>query len=370
MEENNKEQPSGDSEIKDNREQPNTDSQKAVTTKTEEQPEKDSSKKTERVLPDRYAKLREKREADEKGEDVKGDEKETVKDKETPAETEDSEKEQPKAEGDDTDEEYAIEDDKIIISKGEDKKELVKVDLGDGKFGFVPEEFKDGALRQSDYTKKMQKVSEERKSLEQKEKELKTLEYIDVLGSEIKKPSLAEYKIDKRKFLAERRALENLYGYQFPEDYEYDDDIALENAEKEAEAKFDKAIENRQVYLENKAKLNTTVKEVEEKSVKIIAEFAEKYGQETTEKVMSAVTQFTNPLIGKKLQPVTIEGLEILRKGLAYDSDIKTKGTVSKLDKVKELAEKNNKPNVKTFKKTPAKTPEDERRPARYRFNR
>lgn len=366
MKHNSSEQPEKDSQ-NNNGEQPNTDSQTDVT-KSGEQPSKEDSSKQPRELPDRFAKMRERRMAEEKGDDAgeksseekKEDKKETIADDTN--KPEDSKEEKPKDEEAD-DEEYSIDGDKLIVSKGEEKQELVKVDLGDGKYGFVPEDKKDGYLRQSDYTKKTQKIAE-------KEKELYQLQYIDILGSEVKKPSIKDFSFDKNKFMAERETLMN-NADNLPDDFEFDDDKALENAEKEAMEKYEKALKGYEQYMTDKMKLDATVKDVEEQSVKNIAAFGEKHGEEVTAKVMETVKMLTNPLIYKKLVPITPEGLELIRKGLAYDNDVKLKSTASKIEKVKELNEKSRtKPVTRTSKHTPSTTPEDERRPERYRFNR
>lgn len=207
------------------------------------------------------------------------------------------------------DEEIIYEDDKITFKKGEEKKELVKVDLGDGSFAYAPLDKKDGYLRQADYTKKTMALSEDRKTFEsikaQVEAEKQIIEaekFIDILGKQPDKPQLKDFTQSDGK-----------YYLKFDSE-----EAAIEGYEK-AREQYE---ENYPKWLSAKTNLDNIIASVKASNNKMIADFTEKYGKETADEVINTASQYINPLVFKEVVPYPSDALEIIRKGLNYDKDI------------------------------------------------
>lgn len=330
-------------------EQPEKDSE---VVETPEQPETDSENRYGFI--DETKKELEKPDEAESKDDVKKDEK-LAKPEEEP-EVEEKKEEQEE----DSKPVFEYEDGKVTIKKGEEKQELIEVEI-DGKKGLVSSEFKDGFLRTKDYTQKTQKLSEEKKLVEEKEAALKEREYMLYLGKEPKKPQepdLDDYIDSKGKYFSK-----------------YDTDEEAKDAYKQAVKDYNEGtspeMQQYQKFVDDKTKLDKVKSEAQEKTLEMIESFKEKYGEEEAEAVISEAQKYINPYVVEGLQPYPEDALEIVRKGMKYDEDLKAlkdeietkvkEGVAAKMKALKET-----KPVAKATQ--PQDTPVNKNIPDRYGF--
>jgi len=228
-------------------------------------------------------------------------------------------------------EQITYDDEKLIVAKGEDKKELVRVVLDDGRIVFVPEDLKGGYLMQSDYTKKTMALADEKKKFEEDTKvnqkqadEVFKLRYADVLGQEFNEP----------------KPLES----EFLNDPKYESEEQAKKAYRDADTKW---WNGRAVHTENRATLNSRIAQVTQSNQKSFNAFKEKYGEEVYNKVFEKVQSYINPFVFRNIDPFPNDALELLHKGMNYDTDLAKAQAEASVKTVKNLNEKHTKTAVK-----------------------
>ena len=272
-------------------------------------------------------------EEDTKVEETKEETKEESKEETTKETTE-----EPKEEVD-----YKLDKDTITIGKDDKQIKLTRIDYGDGTFGLVPEDKKGGTLMQADYTRKTQDLADERKKLETEKAQyeaqkqyIETSKFIDEIGRPPLQPVSDPLK-ENGELIKDKEG--NVIGVA------YNDSTELLKAQKEYNDWF---VKNTQ--------LSNQQKVVKEQNLKMLEDFRKKYGDEEYQRIVAETGKYMNPYIFKELAPYPPDALELIRKGMNYDTDIeklnkeidaKIKDAV--LKKVKELETK-----PKETKKTPS----------------
>lgn len=267
--------------------------------------------------------------------------------------TEETEKDKPKDESEaekPTEEvkpEYTFEQDKILIKSGDKTDELIKFDFGDGAFGYIPATKKadNGFLRQADYSKKTQELTKQKQEFDEAKKQfdvqrqsVDTLAYVDFLGKQPLKPI-----VDPLGDLG----TEN--GQELMKDGKPTGKIVYTNTADYADAqeKYDKWNTD---HLTLKAKQES----VKEQNLKMLNDFKTKHGDEVYTKVIEEAGKYINPYVFKELEPYSESALELIRKGLMYETDIEAKD--------KEIEKKINDAVLAKVKelegKAPVRTPE------------
>lgn len=325
-------------------EQPETDS---TESKPEEQPSEASSRygflKTEDDFKEKETK------EEPVKEEEKAEEAEVVKEEKKEEVIEESKKPVLK---------YA--DDKILFENGDDKQELVKVEFEPGKFGYVSSEFQAGYLKNKDYTQKTQALSERERNIEERQKALSAREYAILLGSEVPKPK--EPNIDD--YITS--------GGKYYEKYSNDDDAreAYKAALKAYTEGTSDEMKQYAKYSKDKEDLDKLKSQASTKTLEMIESFKSKYGEEEAEKVIAEAQKYINPFVVEGIAPYPEDALEIVRKGMIYDEEIKkmkdemdakVKAEVAK--KIKELKSES-KPENKG--QQPVTEPVDDNIPSRY----
>lgn len=243
--------------------------------------------------------------------------------------------------------EYTFEQDKIVIKSGDKTDELIKFDFGDGAFGYIPATKKadNGFLRQADYSKKTQELTKQKQEIEEAKKQIdaqkqsaETFAYVEFLGKQPLKPivdPLGDLGVENGQELLKDGKPTGKIVYTNTADYA------------DAQEKYDKWNTD---HLTLKAKQET----VKEQNLKMLNDFKTKHGDEIYTKVVEEAGRYINPYVFKELEPYPPEALDLIRKGLMYDSDIEAKD--------KEIEKKINDAVLAKVKelegKAPVKTPE------------
>jgi len=313
----------------------NQEVQEEITDKVET-PEVIEDSGQDVIVPERYSFLADEEISGEKPKEEKPTE-EKPEDKPT--------EEKPKETKDE--EEIIYEDDKITFTRGEEKTELIKIDMGDGTFVYAPESLKDGYLRQADYTKKTMAVAEDKKQVESLKEQIEyarneafALKYVDELGG------LTEQPLEK--------------DYLNPDGKLYN---KFETEEQAVEAyKADS-----QKWL-HRAELEVTIKKTIDTNTAMINAFIEKYGEEEYDTVTKEVQKYINPFVFKNVVPYPQDALETLRKGLRYDKDMEEAKKTAKIEALKSFNDKGKTATRTVLKSSHNPTPKEVRTdiPERY----
>lgn len=232
-------------------------------------------------------------------------------------------------------EQISYAEDKLIFEKGTEKKELSKIDLGDGNFAFVPEHLKDGLLRQNDYTKKTMALADERRnfetqkqSLTQLQEELYKLNYIDYLGQ--------PFQVQEPEEPLRRDFIEDLDKYETKADAEE----AYEKAKKEWKKHKEEYDKKKKEYDEDVSALKNVTQSVLNENNKMVDEFEKKYGKEALETTFKKAQSYINPHVFKGTVAFPKDALELIYKGMKYDEDIKKVQKDTEIKTVKTLNDK------------------------------
>jgi hypothetical protein len=206
-------------------------------------------------------------------------------------------------------------DDTITLSNDRNESlDLVRVDFGGGKFGYVPEGVKPAVMKDADYTQKTQALAEEKKNLTAViERERKKL-------AETVQPFFLEYEAVKYG--------PSGAGFSKPEPVEsefvtasFDDEerAAQINAFRRAKQEWNKEYAD---TVNRKAEVQYRQQAAKAENSRIMQEFDNGTGKEwgvTSSGLIPEMMRYINPTITHEQMPMPEDALEIFYKGKHFD---------------------------------------------------
>ena len=229
------------------------------------------------------------------------------------------------------------EHDKLLYDYGDEKHELEKVDLGDGKFGFLPKDKKSDYLAHADYTRKTQELAQQRNQfIEERAKAEEALKAI-ILENQA-------YTVGQEKSLNDF-----LYAVDDKGEYKYSSEDEAKKAFSDYQTEFTKV---RTEFEINRQKADIENRQIEEN-------FRKEFPNVQLEEVVKELGNYINPMTSKGQIPYPQDVLKIFYLGKNFDKLVQERIDKVKSETVRELNKETKKKDTPA-KQTPTTTPKNE----------